>query len=357
MQHRPLSRAGLAIGLGVSTLVGAITVSAVPAVAASSSAKSQKAETSTLTVPLLASSAGVGYEVFAAKQGFYDPYGLSVTTPNSDAGQVKASIVSGQTPLDGLSGTDFLNLVAAGYPVTAIGCSTSAQPFHVYARSSIANAKGLVGKTIGTTSIGSAHEVSGEQFLAKHGVKASQVTFVPLGSVPNILAALESGRIDAGLLSYPFYASAAKLPTLHQLGVSPVPTGLTVVNSGWAKKNKNTILAYLKGTNTGLAAYATDQKAALPVLAGLLSLNLSDPTQAATVLAGYKVYQPPATAPITSCTTAALKPYLPFLTAAEQAKVKNLSKVVDNSYVNTLSSDGFYTQLAKKYGKIASFPS
>jgi ABC-type nitrate/sulfonate/bicarbonate transport system substrate-binding protein len=352
MQHRPLRRAGLAVAAGVGAVVCALTLSAVPATAASS-ATNQKAESSTLTVPLLASSAGVGYEVYAAKSGFYTPYGLTVTTPNSDAGQAKASIVSGQTPLGGLSGTDFLNLVAAGYPITAIGCSTSKQPFHVYARTSIANAKGLIGKTIGTTSIGSAHEVSGEQFLAKYGVKPSQVTFVPLGSVPNILAALESGRIDAGLLSYPFYATAAKTSTLHQIGVSAVPTGLTVVNSTWAKKNRNTIIAYIKGTNAGLASYATNQKAALPVLAGLLGLSASDPT----VLAGYKVYQPPATAPIGACTTAALKPYLPFLTPAEQAKVKNLSKVVNNSYADALATQGFYSTLAKKYGVIPGFPS
>jgi ABC-type nitrate/sulfonate/bicarbonate transport system substrate-binding protein len=356
MQRPQIRRSSRLLGAGVTLIALAVALSASPAVAASHATKSDKAETASLAVPLIASSAAEGYEIFAAQEGFYKPYGLTVTTPDSDAGDVEAAIVSGGTPLDGLSGTDFLNLVSSGYPVETIGCSVSKNPFQMYAQSSVTDIKGLIGKTIGTTSIGSAHQVAEEEFLEKNGVKASQVTFVALGSVPDILAALESGQIAAGGLSYPFYATAAQNTKLHKLGLAPVPTELTVANSTWAKKNANTIEAYIKGTNEGLAAYSTDEKAALPVLATFLGLSMSNPTDAATVKAGFETYQPPKTGPIVACTTSDLKPYLPFLTPVEQAKVKDLSKLFDNAYVNSLASQNFYQTLTKKYGKIPGFP-
>ena len=58
-------------------------------------------------------------------------------------------------------------------------------------------------------------------WLEKNGVNPSQVKFVPLGSVPDILAALESGSIAAGGLSYPVWASAQTDPHLHFLGWHP----------------------------------------------------------------------------------------------------------------------------------------
>ena len=169
------------------------------------------------------------------------------------------------------------------------------------------------------------------QLLAANGMAADSVNIVPLGSVPNILAALTSGRIDAGLLSYPFYQTASTSGGLHKVGEAPANPNVYVVDDTWAKSNRNTIMAWLRGNTEGMVAYATDRDAALPVLAKLLRLNLDDPTQGATVREGYQLYHASFT-PIHECTKSTFDPFLPYLTPDQQATVNNPAKFLDNSY-------------------------
>ena len=186
------------------------------------------------------------------------------------------------------------------------------------------------------------------QFLQANKLAATDVTFVPLGSVPNIMAALIAGRIDAALLSYPYYETAAQEGGLHKLGESLAPPNAIAANSDWAKANHNTILAYLKGNTEGLAAYRTQKAKAIPVLAKFLRLSLDDPAQAATVEEGYKIYRD-AWVPISPCDKTFLDSYIPFLPAEEQAKITKVSKLLDNSYIQELVDQGFYTKIADKY--------
>ena len=90
------------------------------------------------------------------------------------------------------------------------------------------------------------------------------------------------------------------------------------MNSQWAKGNANTIVAYLEGTIEGFYSYVTNEKAALPVLANFLNLNLSVPADKAEVVKGYETYLPPATQPLTACPSDYLEAdVLPYIPAAE----------------------------------------
>jgi hypothetical protein len=98
---------------------------------------STKPETSSLTIPLSAVSASVGYSVFAASTGYYEKYGLSVTAPASDANTVRAGFIAGSTPLVGLGAVDTLTLVSSGVKVKIIGCQQLSVPFQMWASAGI----------------------------------------------------------------------------------------------------------------------------------------------------------------------------------------------------------------------------
>jgi ABC-type nitrate/sulfonate/bicarbonate transport system substrate-binding protein len=314
-------------------------------------------ETTSLTVPTPAASAAEGPEVYAAAAGFYKRYGLTVATPVSDSGTVLSEFTAGAVRIDGVGQLQTAALYSKGFPVQVIGCTVLNLAFHMFAASSITSVKDLIGKSIGTTALGSGHELAEEVWLVKNGVNPSQVKFVPLGSVPDILAALESGSIAAGGLSYPVWASAQTDPHLHFLGLAPIPPSPDVVNSQWAKGNANTIVAYLEGTIEGFYSYVTNEKAALPVLANFLNLNLSVPADKAEVVKGYETYLPPATQPLTACPSDYLKAdVLPYIPAAEGAEIgHDASGFVNTSYLNTVIDNGFYTKLQSEYGAIKGF--
>ena len=171
-----------------------------------------------------------------------------------------------------------------------------------------------------------------------------------------MVAALTSGRIDAGLLSYPFYQTASASSGLHKLADAPSSPNVYLADAEWAKSNRNTITAYLKGNTEALVAYAADRAGALPVLAKLLRLNLDDPTQGATVREGYQLYHASFTPPH-QCTKSSFDEFLPYLTTEQQVALNKSAKFIDNSYLEELETSGFYTKLTKKYGAFPGIPS
>jgi ABC-type nitrate/sulfonate/bicarbonate transport system substrate-binding protein len=331
----------------------AVTTSA--SIAGAAAKNSTKPETSSLTVPLTAVSASVGYYTFAASEGYYEKYGLSVTAPLSDSNTVRAGFIAGSTPLVGLGAIDTLTLISSGVKIKILGCQRLSVPFQMWAKTEIKAAKDLKGKAIGVSTLTGATGVATLKYLDANGLSSSDVNLVPLGSVPNQLAALVSGRLDAALLSYPFYQTASAAGGLHKIGESlPGPT-IIVAASDWAKTNHNTIVAYLKGNTEGLVAYETDRNAALPVLAKLLRLNLDDATQGATVKEGYQLYHASFT-PYQECTKETFNELVPYLTPDAQATLEKPAKFIDNSYIQELAASGFYAKLTKKYGAVSGLP-
>jgi ABC-type nitrate/sulfonate/bicarbonate transport system substrate-binding protein len=190
-----------------------------------------------------------------------------------------------------------------------------------------------------------------DDFAARHGVNPARVTFTPLGSIPNVLAALEAGRIDVGLLSTPFNLRA-KADGLTSLGFAIGPPSPYVVNTGWAAKNGATITSWIEAFVQGTWAYYTDKKAAEAVLASFLGLNPAGPKDAATLSASFKNYLPPVSEPLGECSAANFAPYLRFFPAQEQARLRNLGRFIDNRYVTQLARSGFYARQQARYGPV-----
>ena len=69
----------------VWTFVTLAVVTAVAATTVAVAAPSTKPETSSLTIPLSFTSAAGGYQAYAATEGFYEKYGLSVNAVGSDS--------------------------------------------------------------------------------------------------------------------------------------------------------------------------------------------------------------------------------------------------------------------------------
>jgi ABC-type nitrate/sulfonate/bicarbonate transport system substrate-binding protein len=307
--------------------------------------------TTDLSVPAGSVSAAQGAFQYSIVKGYFAKNGLDVTTPLSAEGQLKAAVVAGSVDFDQLAGGDVLDLYAKHVGIKAVACTANNTGYYLYAAKGTGSVAALSGKTVGVPSLGGAPQVAMESYLVSKGLASDAVKFVALGSIPNVLTALTSGKVDSGLLSTPFNskADAAALPDLGYATGPPTPY---IVNAAWAQANPKIVTSIIASLAEGTWAYQSDKTGAIPVLAKFLGL---DPTKAADKAAlnrSFDAYLPPVQAPPGRCDAADFAPYVKYQPAAEQGALSNLGPLFDNSYVDTLDKQGFYTGLQKKYGPL-----
>jgi ABC-type nitrate/sulfonate/bicarbonate transport system substrate-binding protein len=307
-------------------------------------------ETSSLSMPATAVSAADGPLEFTVDNGYFTKKGLGVSVPLSAEAQVKDAVATGSAPLDDLAGSDVLDLYAKGYGVETIGCTAASNGFYVYAKKGVTTSS-LAGTSVGVPSLDGAPQFAMDYFSSQQGTDPSKLTFTPLGSIPNVLAALESGRIDVALLSTPFNLKAAAAG-FQDLGYAVGPPTPYVVNTSWAQKNGATITNWIEAFVQGTWAYLTDKQAAEAELAKFLKLNPANAADAKTLAASWSNYLPPVTEPLGECTAASFEPYVKYFPASEQAQLKNLNGLVDNQYIQQLWNSGFYASMQSKYGAV-----
>jgi ABC-type nitrate/sulfonate/bicarbonate transport system substrate-binding protein len=294
-------------------------------------------------------SAAQGAFQYTIARGYFAENGLDVSTPRSAEGQLKQAIVAGSVPFDQLAGGDVLSLYANHSPVRAVACTARNTGYYVFARKGTRTVADLTGEKVGVPSLGGAPQVAMQAYLVAKGLPADAVTFVPLGSIPNVLTALTGGRIDAGLLSTPFNVKAeqAGLPGLGYATGPPTPY---IVNTRWARTHQAQVTGLLKGFVEGTWAYQTRESDGLPVLAKWLGL---DPVKdQATLKRSFAAYLPPIQQPPGRCHAADFTPYVRFLPQAQQAALKDVTPLIDDSYVNRLVTDHFYDRMSSTYGPL-----
>jgi ABC-type nitrate/sulfonate/bicarbonate transport system substrate-binding protein len=309
-----------------------------------------KPETTSLSMPATAVSAADGPLEFTVDNGYFTKEGLSVSVPLSAEAQVKDAVGTGSAPLDDLAGSDALDLYAKGYGIETIGCTAASNGFYVYVKKGVTTST-LAGTSVGVPSLDGAPQFAMDYFSSTHGTDPSKLTFTPLGSIPNVLAALESGRIDVALLSTPFNVQAAA-DGYQSIGYAVGPPTPYVVNTSWAQKNGATITDWIEAFVQGTWAYVTDKPAAEAVLAKFLNLNPATAAGAKSLAASYGNYLPPVTEPLGECTAASFEPYLKYFPASEQAQLKNINGLIDNKYIEQLWNSGFYASMQSKYGAV-----
>lgn len=307
--------------------------------------------TTALTVPLGAVSASQGAFQYTIAKGFFARNALSVTTPLSAEGQLKSAIVAGSVSFDQLAGGDVMDLYAKGVGIKAVACTAPNTGYYIYAAKGTPSVRALVGKTVGVPSLGGAPQVAMQAYLVNNGLSPDATRFVALGSIPNVLTALTDGRIDSGLLSVPFNfrAKAAGLP---ELGYATGPPTPYIVNTAWAAGHPDEVTAILKSLVEGFWVYQTHRADALRVLARFLRLDPSDPTDRATLDRSFDSHLPPVQVPPGRCRAADFIPYVRYQPASQQAALRNLDPLFDNSYVDALDKQGFYTYVQHSYGPL-----
>ncbi len=146
--------------------------------------------------------------MLAKRLGYFDQQGLDVTLIDEASGQsAEDQVLAGG--VDGGSGSynHTIELQAAGKNIESVIqldiAPGEAEMVSTKEAGQIQSVKDLKGKNLGVTELGSGTQTLTIALLHQVGIAPDQVHFVPVGAGDTFIAAIQQGKIDAGMTTEP----------------------------------------------------------------------------------------------------------------------------------------------------------
>jgi len=216
-------------------------------------------------------SAGIGTLWLAHEDGFFKKHGLESSLIYIRGGTTAVqALLAGEIHFGHLSPAPLLTAWAQGADFVWLGTTTHQMVFTLFADPATTRGSELKGKRIGITRLGSASDLAVRMALEHFGLHPKDITFISVGGIPEILAAMRAGAINAGILSPPTSSAARDLgfrPLLHipDLGKQFTFSGIATKRS-FVQSQPETIRAYMAALSGSAKIYKEDHRAALRIL-------------------------------------------------------------------------------------------
>jgi NitT/TauT family transport system substrate-binding protein len=187
----------------------------------------------------------------ADKNGYFDAANLKIDLvfSQSNASVIQQLAAGSYSVAPSAGMVDPIRAIDKGAPVALVRIVIQAPPYALLARHEIKKIEDLKGKTI---SIGGAKDITRiftERMLEPHGLKSGDYDYVFAGATSARFSALNSGAVDAALLTVPFnfYAESAGFTNLgFTFDYLPdMPFAGMAVNRTWAEANSDVLKRFL----------------------------------------------------------------------------------------------------------------
>jgi ABC-type nitrate/sulfonate/bicarbonate transport system substrate-binding protein len=237
------------------------------------------AETVTVGITGPPNALGWPFEIAIAK-GFFAAEGITidkVPAPSSAAVVLQATAGTTDMTVQGAF-VDVIRAIEKGAPLAIVRIVVQTPPYELLAKPSIKSLKELKGKTV---SIGGQKDVTRiylNRMLEPNGLKDSDLDLVYAGASTARLSALESGAVDASILTSPYNFNAVS-DGFSVIGrtadyITDLPQNGTVVNRNWAAGHMDTVrrflAAYQKATDWFMDRRNRDEAIKILVTVGKL---------------------------------------------------------------------------------------
>ena len=221
-----------------------------------------------------------GYSAVSATQtGFYiakdaklfEKYGLSVDPVYVPGGSRMAqAIIAGEFPL-ALAGGNIVNVNLAGGDIVIIGGVVNVPSFYLFVQPAIKRNEDLKGKAVGITRYGASTDVSLRAYLKKYGLEPDRdVKILQMGGQPEIVAGMQAGVVQGGILSSPadFRAKRSGFVMLANFAKEGIdyPTTSVVSTRSTIKKDRDTVKRFLMAYSEAVDLLFRDKELAMKVI-------------------------------------------------------------------------------------------
>jgi ABC-type nitrate/sulfonate/bicarbonate transport system substrate-binding protein len=234
------------------------------------------------------------------KKGFFTEVGINIdyVLAQSNAAVVQ-QLTGGSTNVGTSVGlVDPIRAIDKGAPLAIVRIEIQAPPYALVAKNSIKKIEDLKGKTI---IIGGAKDITRifvESMLKPHGLNPGGYDFIFAGATSARFSALQSGAVDAAILTTPFnfYAESAGFVSLGDTidYLKDMPFAGMVVNRTWAEANPK-VVERLLAAFTKSVLWFEDKKnrdESVQVMMELSKLSKEDVEKAYDYLQGKHLFEP-----------------------------------------------------------------
>jgi ABC-type nitrate/sulfonate/bicarbonate transport system substrate-binding protein len=230
-----------------------------------------------------------------------------------------------------------------GAELVMIANTVNTLVYSVMTRPDVKSPEDLRGKTIGVTRLGGGTDYVVGLLLKKWGFQRGKDAKVfQTGGMPQLLTALQTGIVDAGIISPPSNLQGLKLGLKEMVDVSDL--GLNFVNSplsttrSYIKNHRDIVLRTLRAYCEGIQQVRSDREGALKILAR--NARIEDPEILQEV---YRIYGSRHLDKVPYVKLEGLEEVLQ--TMGKEAAGAKPGDFVDNSLVRQLEQEGFFRKL------------
>jgi NitT/TauT family transport system substrate-binding protein len=290
----------------------------------------------------------------AEDQGFYKKHGLDLTSVFISSGSVTSqALIAGEAKLASTSVGPTAGAVSGGADLVSLAGTIHILPYQFWVLPQVRQPADLKGKRVAISTFGSGSHLAAEVALHSLGLDPARdkIAIMQVGTQPDRVAALATGRIDATPLE-PGFGQAAKEKGLTVMldmtkADAPYLNTVLVASRRFVKESPQQIESFLKATIDGFAFLPNpaNEKAVKSVLARRLKLNTPQSIQImydATLEMHAKTKVPNVPlAGVQNMIDALLRmnPRMAKLKAAE---------LVDSSFIDRLEKSGYVQEALKR---------
>lgn len=283
----------------------------------------------------------------AFEAGYFKDENLDAELVNiPSSSRAVAALVSKDVQFTHLDGQVIIDADLSGAGIKMMYGINNRLVFSVMTKPDITKPADLKGKKLGITTVGSSTHTAALLALRLWGLQPqSDVTFIPLTEVPNILTALQAGQIDAGVVSPPTN-SRAKAAGFREL------INLATDGPEWPSVGVGALADYLKANPTvgvrfvrayarGVQRFKSDKAFGLKVLQKYLKID--DQSVLEDTWSQYAIYlaELPYVLGMQNTLDAVAQ-------SNDKAKTLKPEDLIDSSFVRQLDDEGFFKKL---YGR------
>lgn len=224
------------------------------------------------TVGFSAYSAAFMAAFVADQQGYFSQEGVGVTLVFFRSGvQLMQSVVSGNVQVGMGSASELVAATNAGARIRTVWGISNLMPYALISRPSIRTFEDLKGKKIAVSAVGALSDFLTRYTLRQKGLDPSRdVTIIAVGGVPTRFAAVQTGAVDASLISAAHFKKAKEsgLNLLFMLSdlIPQWPLDLIYVRDQLLSTREREFQAYLSAYRRGVATAKKNPESAISAL-------------------------------------------------------------------------------------------
>ena len=306
------------------------------------------AEAAPLRVAYSAISGAMSPLWVAQEGGYFKREGLDVELLYIGGGSLLIqSLLSGDVPFAYGPSVPVINASLRGSDLVLIANTGNALIFSIMSRPEIKQPASLKGKKVGVTRLGGSTDWALDAALKQWGLERGRdITVIQTGGMPEGLAALISGALDAVVLSPPSNFRAAKsgmheLVDVGQLGIVFPNTPLSTTRS-YIRSNRDIALRFVRGFNQGLHRLRTDKDFSMKTLSKYTKVS-----EAETLGELYQVYGVRYTGDRIPYVRPEGVDEILKRTAGKEAREAKAADFIDNSLLKQLDQSGWFRALGR----------